>query len=299
MKKTVAERSRPGQWAPTLARKAFPALSLLGTLLALASPAAAQSTGEAPEAPPASPPWGHAHNDYYQPRPLLDALERGFGSVEVDIHLVGQELLVAHDAGEADTLRTLEGLYLSPLREWISRNDGVVHEGMPPLILLIDVKTDAEATYARLHPLLRRYADILTFTAGDRVVPGPVVAVISGNRPRSAMLAAPVRFASFDGRLADLEESASLPPSFMPLVSDNWARVSGWNGEGKPPQGLQQELSDLAMNAQSQGRQLRFWATPDRPEVWALLHDAGVHLINTDDLDGLRAFLQETNGDPE
>lgn len=266
---------------------------LVGGALHAQSPA----DGEAP-AGSAALPQAHAHNDYVHERPLLDALERGFGSVEVDIHLVGQELLVAHDPEEVDSSRTLEGLYLAPLREWVVANGGEVHPGEPPLLLLIDIKTDAEATYARLHPLLRRYADILTITAGDQVVPGPVLAVISGNRPRSALLAAPVRFAAFDGRLADLQAPSSLPPSFMPLVSDDWSELTEWGGEGPVPLDLRERVSELAGLARSQGRRLRFWGTPDDPRVWAMLHEAEVDLIGTDDLDALRAFLTDVAEEP-
>ena len=233
----------------------------------------------------------HAHNDYLHARPLLDALEQGFNSVEVDVHLVDDELLVAHDLEDVDPARTLEALYLAPLRAWIDAHEGVVHTAAAPLLLLIDVKGDAEATYVRLHPLLRRYADILTFAVGDQLVEGPVMAVLSGNRPRSALLAAPVRFAAFDGRLPDLEQHAELPPSFMPLVSEDWRRVSEWGGEGSPPPELGAELAELAATATAQGRRLRLWGTPDRPAVWELLRESGVDLINTDDLAGLRAFL--------
>jgi hypothetical protein len=240
---------------------------------------------------------GHAHNDYEHPRPLLDALSLGYNSIEADVHLVGDDLLVAHDLEDVDSARSLEALYLAPLRERIRRNGGVVHAQAPPLLLLIDIKGDAEATYARLHPLLRRYADILTITAGDLVVEGPVVAVLSGNRPRTALLAAPVRFASFDGRLPDLEENAQLSPSFMPLVSEDWRRVSDWTGDEAPPPQLRARLDELAARAHAQRRRLRLWGTPDRPEVWRLLRDAGVDLINTDDLAGLRDFLQPDEAD--
>src|SRR5688500_5296112 len=50
----------------------------------------------------------HAHNDYEHPRPLLDALDRGFCSVEADIHLVEGRLLVAHDRDKVRPERTLE-----------------------------------------------------------------------------------------------------------------------------------------------------------------------------------------------
>ena len=38
----------------------------------------------------------HAHNDYVHTHPLFDALDHGFCSVEADIHLVEDQLLVAH-----------------------------------------------------------------------------------------------------------------------------------------------------------------------------------------------------------
>ena len=47
-------------------------------------------TAEAPLA------GAHAHNDYEHPRPLLDALSHGFQSVEADIFLIDDQLLVAH-----------------------------------------------------------------------------------------------------------------------------------------------------------------------------------------------------------
>ena len=44
----------------------------------------------------------HAHNDYEHVRPLHDALDHGFTSVEADIFLVDGDLLVAHDPEDVD-----------------------------------------------------------------------------------------------------------------------------------------------------------------------------------------------------
>src|SRR5262245_36960462 len=59
----------------------------------------------------------HAHNDYEHPRPLLDALDHGFCSVEADIWLVDGKLLVAHDRDKVKPDGTFQALYLDPLRE--------------------------------------------------------------------------------------------------------------------------------------------------------------------------------------
>src|SRR5438477_8275309 len=80
----------------------------------------------------------HAHNDYEHPRPLLDALDHGFCSIEADIYLVENKLLVAHDRDQAKPERTLQALYLDPLRERARKNGGRVYPNGPEMVLLVD-----------------------------------------------------------------------------------------------------------------------------------------------------------------
>ena len=91
-------------------------------------------------------PAAHAHNDYEQKRPLFDALDHGFGSVEADVFLVKGELLVGHTFLQLQRERTLERLYLDPLRALIKQNGGKVYRDGPVLWLLIDVKTEEKST---------------------------------------------------------------------------------------------------------------------------------------------------------
>ena len=44
----------------------------------------------------------HAHNDYEHARPLLDALDAGFRSVEADVYYAGGKLAVSHDGNASD-----------------------------------------------------------------------------------------------------------------------------------------------------------------------------------------------------
>lgn len=173
--------------------------------------------------PPAPAPLrrAHAHNDYEHPRPLLDALDHGFGSVEADIWLVDGELLIAHDEWQLDPERTLAGLYLDPLLHRVRANRGRVYAGHDlSLQLLIDLKTEGAATYRVLSRLLRRYRPMLSFSTPGRVRRGAVTAVISGDRAaREPMAAEHVRHAFYDGRLTDLD--TGVPASFMSLISDN------------------------------------------------------------------------------
>ncbi|MFJ6983828.1 MULTISPECIES: phosphatidylinositol-specific phospholipase C/glycerophosphodiester phosphodiesterase family protein [unclassified Streptomyces] len=237
----------------------------------------------------------HAHNDYAHPRPLLDALDHRFGSVEADVFLVDGELLVAHDPVDLDPARTLESLYLAPLADRVRRNHGSVYRGSPlPLQLLVDLKTEGAATYAALDRQLRRHRHLFTTYDHGRVRRGPVTAVVSGDRAaRVPLQAQTVRHAFYDGRLTDL---GTTDASFASLISDNWTLHFTWQGTGAFPDTERQKLRTLVRTAHGRGQRVRFWATPDTPgpardALWSALLDAGVDHLNTDDLAGLEAFL--------
>ena len=233
----------------------------------------------------------HAHNDYEQERPLEEALERGIGSVEVDIHLVEGALLVAHDLEDVEASKTLESMYLAPLRKHITDRDGRVYDETGSLVLLIDIKSDAEATYAALKQQLEEYEDILTrFEAGE-MFEGPVTAIISGNRPRETMMEEEVRWAAYDGRLSDLESKEEIPVSFMPLISSSWMQIARWYGHGTFSESAKEKLYAAVQQAHKEGRKIRFWATSDNERVWEELYSAGVDYLNADDLAGVQDFL--------
>lgn len=248
---------------------------------AAADPAPVQRLGRA-----------HAHNDYWHDRPLLDALDRGFASVEADVSLADGALLVGHEPKELRPERTLEALYLAPLRDRIDKNGGRVHPGADEgFFLLVDVKSAAEPTYAAIHSLLAKYADILTTVRDGEVERKAVTVVISGNRAEEAIRRQPVRYAGVDGRPKDL--ALDEPPHVLPWISANWNEQFRWRGEGAMPDAERAKLKDYVAKAHANGRLVRFWATPEDEAVWRELLAAEVDLIGTDDLDRLRAFLVE------
>ena len=231
----------------------------------------------------------HSHNDYEHRRPLFDALGQGFCGVEADIWRVGDRLLVAHERSQVREDRTLEALYLAPLAERARTNGGAIHPGASEFTLLIDVKADPAGSYALLAPLLERYRSILTrFTETNRT-PGAVTVILSGARPIEQVKAQPVRWCAIDGRLPALESNPS--PHLVPLVSDSWRPTFPVQIDAPLNSGDRERLRSLVRKAHEQGRRIRFWGARDNPVVWREQFDAGVDLINTDKLEGLREFL--------
>lgn len=231
----------------------------------------------------------HAHNDYEHKRPLLDALDNGFCSIEADIFLVDGQLLVGHSKGQLRPERTLKALYLEPLRAQVRKNQGRVYPGGPMCWLFIDPKTEAEATYQVLETQLKEYAEMLTRFEKERTVTNAITVVITGNRPRATLAAQPVRLAACDGLWADADSEVS--PQLIPIVSEQWTANFKWRGVGEMPAEDRTKLADILKQAHAHGRLMRFWAAPDKPAAWQALYDSGVDLINTDDLPGMKSFL--------
>jgi hypothetical protein len=243
----------------------------------------------APAAEPTPLIHAHAHNDYEHKRPLLDALDHGFCSVEADVHLVGGQLLVAHDRRQVNPGRTLQALYLDPLRERVRNNGGRVHPGGPEFTVLVDLKTDWHTSYPVLREVLTPYAGMLTSFHSGAVRSNAVRVVITGSRAKGIFKGEAVRYASLDGSLADLESGA--PADVIPWISSKWEMTFTWRGTGEMPDDERLTLRGIVAKAHEQGRRVRFWGAPDQPVFWGEMLASGVDLINTDNLDGAQKFL--------
>lgn len=257
-------------------------------------------------------PRAHAHNDYEHKRPLLDALDQGFCSVEADIYLVDGELLVAHNRQDVKPDRTLQSLYLDPLRERVRSNGGHVHAALAtnaalsnPLsvsapkvefTLLIDIKSDGATTYLALRDVLAGYAEMLTQFTPTSTVPKAVTIILSGDRPVQLVAGEPSRLCALDGRLSDLDANPSI--HLFPLISQSWRPTFGAFEAGGLPEVDRTKLRDLVTKAHAQGRRLRFWGVPDQLFVWREFFSEGVDMLNTDNLSGLAAFLKSQSTAP-
>ncbi len=267
----------------------------LVTGLACLKTNAADSVTNSPTSNPVPLTRAHAHNDYEHRRPLLDALDCGFCSVEADIFLVDGQLLVAHSRSGLNPERTLDRMYLEPLVQRVKDNHGSVYPRSAPFTLLIDIKENGNGIYSLLKEKLHHFAPTWTHFSGTNVTPGAITVVLSGDRPTELVKADTDRDCALDGPIEALEQN--WPPTLAPLVSDSWGPTFSWRGNGSFPSDQQGRLTRLVQQAHAQGRRLRFWAVPDRPEVWGVLHRSGVDLVNTDRLPQLRDFLLKLNSD--
>lgn len=221
-------------------------------------------------------PCGHAHNDYAQHRPLLSAaLQAGMTSIEVDVYPRRGKLCVAHLplflGGKID----LEEGYFKPLNAM---------DTLPyPLILMIDIKDRSEQAYVLIRELAERYSGLVTwFDVQGRVArPGRVELLLSGSKPWQAMAAdtlLPARMDAGPDRLGSLLWTAALAPRLSLRYPFRW------RGRGAMPEREQALLRDWVQKTHDDGRQLRFWAIPQRPAVWEALLDAGVDWLNIDNV---------------
>jgi hypothetical protein len=141
----------------------------------------------------------HSHNDYWQKLPLWEALGSGCIGVKADVHLKKSDLRVGHSSLGLNKKNTLRALYLNPLQRIITaQNEDHTGEGedwkgifnkapKQTVVLLIDLKSSAEATFAELNTQLQplRDMDFLTYWNGTHRIMRPLTIV------RQAILSSP------------------------------------------------------------------------------------------------------------
>jgi hypothetical protein len=240
-------------------------------------------------------PNAFAHNDYSHKHPLYDALQNGYTNIEADIFLLHNNLVVAHINPYFKGHRQLENLYFKPLLDHINENSGEIYKGYAnPVTLMIDIKTEANSTYAALKPLLEKYRLILTRYENGKVIPGLITVVLSGHKPYDMIKGECSRLAFIDEDLRKTARDTSFA-NVCEMASCKYSNLIRWRGNGVFSAAEKEKLCLYVAMAHKSGEKVRLWASPDNKEVWNELLKCGVDLINTDQLVALKDFLIHNN----
>jgi hypothetical protein len=231
---------------------------------------------------------GYAHNDYLHKKPLFDALDNGYTHVEADVFLLKGSLVIAHWFPYLKENRTLESLYLAPLKKYIQDNSGIINRTLPPITLVIDIKSSPQKTYLALKPLLEKYSDILSSYENGKIKQGNVNIVLTGHKPVDLISSETKRLVMLDDFLE--HRSDTVNNNLFAMASCKYSRILKWNGKGPMPQHEKNKLKALIDHAHDQGKKARLWASPENEKVWDELLNCGVDYINTDALSRLKAY---------
>ncbi|MDA7758053.1 phosphatidylinositol-specific phospholipase C/glycerophosphodiester phosphodiesterase family protein [bacterium] len=219
----------------------------------------------------------HSHNDYHQNIPFWLAYGCGLDSIEVDVFLKDNDLMVAHHENEIIENRTIESLYLNPIRNLLSLN-----LDKQALQLLIDIKTAPYETIDRLVLILKKYPEITS---------NPLVSiVISGSQPKIMDYPNYPNYIKFDYQKSIKITDKNILDK-VGLISLSLRKFSNWNGLSDLSFEDQEIIKGVIQKAHSYGKPFRFWATPDTEKAWKTFAQLGVDYINTDQPCQASSFL--------
>lgn len=237
-------------------------------------------------------PLGHSHNDYLQKRPLWDALQNGFSSIEIDIYAApDSSLRVSHLPFSLQAKPTLDELYLRPLKEWIDRNGGRVYPDTDlVLTLMIDLKGDGAHTYPLLKKALLPYRDYIARYRQRAVYPGPLRILLTGSKPVDLLGAETEQWFSLDGSLGTdyTGKNVRIDRESAPFAAHFKKR-----GKGTLTAEEREKLRRFVQRTTERGHELRFWAAGNNPKRWQTLAQAGVTVLNADKLPLFRQWVLE------
>jgi hypothetical protein len=220
-------------------------------------------------------PLAHSHNDYEQRRPCLAAIESGVSSIEADLWLEGERVLVGHDQGK--WLGDFETLYLQPLNElWLA--DALPVRGGEPFLLWLDLKDASAALGQRLHELLEACPCTRAIEPGR----ARVLVIITGSKAAKEAFVEkhPSPLITRDSNTFSGDDPpGSASWSWYAL---NWKTIGDWDGRGTMPDTERERLRALVGKIHAKGRKLRLWSHPATLEFWQEATAAGVDRLGTD-----------------
>ena len=225
-----------------------------------------------------------SHNDYAGSNPFYGAYALRVGYIEADVFLADDRLFVAHFQSEIKQDRTLEALYLEPLKKEIIKNSEWAYPDTTlPLKLMIDLKTEGMATLKKLISQLYFYPEVV-HAKGFEIF-------ISGNAPSPDRWSEFPSFIYFDGRPGIKYAPEQLER--ISLISDNFRNYSKWTGLGDIPPADKTRLDSLINSVHAIGKKIRFWSAPDNETGWSALVRLKADVIGTDRVPELVQYLKE------
>ena len=218
----------------------------------------------------------HSHNDYHQAEPLYNAVRNQAWSIEADIYLVGDKILVAHDTEELASAPSLEHLYLRPIQKLFKQNRGRISKAKDYApVLMIDIKSDAGTTLPALIRIFEPYTQVFNPVKKKKAVK----VIISGDRGSPDTWLSWPSWLYFDGRPNESYTGKMLQR--VGLISDSYSKYAD-----DPDQ-----IISVSSRVHDQGKLLRLWGAPDEALSWARLKALGVDIINTDRVTECRRYF--------
>ena len=225
----------------------------------------------------------HAHNDYQKPEPLTNALRHKVFSIEADIYLSDNRLLVAHDKKELSAAKRLDSLYLMPIIELFRRHKGTISEDSSYTpVMMIDIKENGEAAIAQLIKVVSQHRSVFDRSVNSKAVQ----LVISGDRGASSTWTSYPSYIFFDGRPKETYDSATMQR--VAFISDSYLNYIN------PQDSITNRVGQVVKKIHSMGKLFRLWASPDNPESWKLQQELGIDIINTDKIAECRNYFLNT-----
>ena len=235
-------------------------------------------------------PCGHSHNDYLQERPLYEAVELGYGSIEIDICLTDKkELKVAHVPWFLGGKKEVEELYFAPIAKMIEEKSPVFRYSTEyPLNLLIDFKKNADSTYKYLKNVFTKYARYITQYGmnGQVIHRGPLVINLTGNKPWAAMAKDTLLYARMDGPLL-LSDTNAIDTTYLRMtgrVAANYQELVAFKKQCKTEEEFYSRVKANIGWYNRHHLTARYYAVPNKAENWEELVRCGLNWINVDKL---------------
>jgi hypothetical protein len=221
-------------------------------------------------------------DDHKRKMPLIEALNAGFAGVSIKIK-------VGKDGALKCNGKNFEDVYLKPLQNRITENNGWVYSGRPDeFYLIVHVDGDSLIAMKGFEKIFENYGSILSsFSEGKRQKKA-IKIVLSGDVPRTQMLLATNRFYTFEESIQKID--ARFDGNSISISKMNFDKLFNWDGSQSMPNMQYHSFISYLKNARKAGRLTLINDIPDNPNAWGIMLEAGADFLEIENFEAFTVF---------
>lgn len=221
-------------------------------------------------------------DDHKRKMPLEEALNVGFAGVSIKIK-------VGKDGSLKCGSKDFEDLYLKPLQNRISENNGWVYSGRPDEFYLIaNIDGDSLLALKSLLKIFQNYSSILSSFSDGKRQKKALKLVLSGDIPQSQMIAESNRFYTFEETVQKVDQR--FDGNSISISSMNFDKLFNWDGTQNMPNMQYHSFISYLKNARKAGRSTFVTNIPETQNAWGIMLEAGADFLEIEDFETFVVF---------
>lgn len=221
-------------------------------------------------------------DDHKRKFPLQEALNVNFAGVSIKVK-IGKDGFIKCDG------KLFEDIYLKPLQNRATENNGWIYSGKPDEFFIIaEVNGDSLIAYQAFEKLFESYSGILSSYIDGKRNKKAVKLVLTGDIPRAKILGSQDKFCTINEEIQKID--SRYDGNSISISTLNFKKLFNWDGTQNMPNMQYHSFISYLKNSRKAGHLSFVTNIPQNGNAWGIMLEAGADFLEIEDFDAFIVF---------